>query len=226
MRNKRPPPKLINTRNFKNMNVEQFNKDLQTAPFHVSYIFDDADDVLWAWEKIVTDVCNEHAKPRTLKVCSVSQPWINSEIRIKMNKRFKLFRKAISIKEQQAWNEYKAIRNVITTDIRKAKQNDFQNKVKEVKNTRDYWNILNIATKDTGKKSTIGPLKRPDESLVINDEEKANLMNTYFANIGELLANEIHDTQMVSSPPTNTIMTQFVTDRSLSLKTSPQPTQV
>ena len=57
----------------------------------------------------------------------------------------------------------------------------------EVKKTSAYWNFLNKAINPTVHKS-IGPLKRDDGSLALTDEEKASLMNSYSAAIGEKLA--------------------------------------
>lgn len=37
---------------FKSFNEKAFNKDLECVPFNVAYIFDDVDDICWAWEKM------------------------------------------------------------------------------------------------------------------------------------------------------------------------------
>ena len=42
------------------------------------------------------------------------------------------------------------------------------------------------ATKPKVKKS-IGPLKRDDKSIAVEDSEKANLMNEFFATVGSRL---------------------------------------
>ncbi len=49
--------------------------------FHVSYIFDDLDDVVWCRNKLLRDVDDSHAslKKRTLTTDSV--PYMNSELR-------------------------------------------------------------------------------------------------------------------------------------------------
>ncbi|KAL9982533.1 hypothetical protein ACROYT_G004584 [Oculina patagonica] len=60
----------------------------------------------------------------------------------------------------------------------------------EVKTSSAYWKLLNDATKPKAAKS-IGPLKRENESLAVDDEEKANLMNTYFSSIGEKMAKSV-----------------------------------
>ena len=48
IKNKRPPPKIIKTRDYKRMDINSFRHDLETAPFQIASIFDDPDDHLWA----------------------------------------------------------------------------------------------------------------------------------------------------------------------------------
>ncbi|CAH3156171.1 unnamed protein product, partial [Pocillopora meandrina] len=118
---KRPPPKIIRIRNFKHFNDKDFKTDIERIPFHMTTVFEDKDDSLWAWEQLLNSVCGQHAPHRVVKARSVSSPWINKQIKLKMNRRFKLFKKAIETKEADKWADYKKLRNEITSDIRKAK---------------------------------------------------------------------------------------------------------
>ena len=47
LKNKRPPPKFIKTRNYKRMDEEKFKHDLECTPFHIVSIFEEPDDQLW-----------------------------------------------------------------------------------------------------------------------------------------------------------------------------------
>ena len=49
LRLKRPPPRVIKIRNYKNFDLKSFKSDLVNAPFHATECFEDMDDVLWAW---------------------------------------------------------------------------------------------------------------------------------------------------------------------------------
>ena len=63
---------------------------------------------------------------------------------------------------------------------------------KEVKKTSAYWNLIRNATHSrVHVKSDIGPLKRSDGRLAVADDEKARLMNSHFALVGEKLANAL-----------------------------------
>ena len=190
LKNKRPPPKRIIVRDYKRLDLDSFRHDLATAPFNIASVFDEADDVLWAWQNLFNDICNNHAPWKQVKIRSTSAPWISDEIRYKMNRRYKLFKKAINTKCPSLWQEYKRARNEVTSALRLAKASYFSNMFDEVKNTTAYWKLLNKATNPTLRKS-IGPLKREDGTLAQSDEEKAALMNSHFSTIGERLADEL-----------------------------------
>ena len=111
---------------------------------------------------------------------------VNNDIRRKMNLRFKLFKRAVSTKDQEINARYKKVRNEITSEIRNAKARYFNEKLAEVKSAAAYWNLIAEATNPV-KRNKIGPLKRQDGSLAVNDTEKANLVNDFFANIGTRL---------------------------------------
>ena len=58
----------------------------------------------------------------------------------------------------------------------------------EVKNSTSYWNLVNRATNPKSRR-TIGPIRRSDDSLALQDKDEATSLNSYFATIGEKLNN-------------------------------------
>lgn len=107
LKNKRPPPRVIKVRDLKKMDLERFKSDIENAPFQVAFTFDDTDDVLWAWQSLFDNICNTHAPRKEVKIKSQAPPWMTNEIRIKMNRRFKLFKLAVASKCPIQWSEYK-----------------------------------------------------------------------------------------------------------------------
>lgn len=99
-------------------------------PFHIADMFKDPDDVLWAWEKLYMDICDQHVPYKDTKVHSVSSPWISKQIKLKMNQRFKLFKKVIKAKDVGDWAQYKRVQNEITSDIRVAKAAYFKDQLR------------------------------------------------------------------------------------------------
>jgi len=49
-------------------------------PFHVANTFEDIDDVYWAWEKLLTDVLDDHAPLVQRKSVKPKPPYFNSEV--------------------------------------------------------------------------------------------------------------------------------------------------
>ena len=82
LKRKRPPPTVITIRNFKQFNTENFKADMEQTPFYIASVFDDMDDILWAWNQLFRGVCDSHAPLKEIKVRSVSSPWINNTIRL------------------------------------------------------------------------------------------------------------------------------------------------
>ena len=99
LKNKRPPPKDIKTR----LDEDKFRYDIQTAPFYISSVFDDEDDVFWAWKHLFNNICDEHAALKEVRIRSRSTPWITNTIRCKMNQRYKLFKTTVSSKCSKMW---------------------------------------------------------------------------------------------------------------------------
>ena len=177
---------MINVRNYKQFQVDQFRADIIAAPFQVAQVFEDKDDVLWPWNKLFKNICDLHAPMKRVKIRSQSSPWINNDIRRKMSLRFKLLKRAVSTKDQEIYARYKKVRNEITSQITNAKAQYFNEKLAEAKSATAYWNLIAEATNPL-RRNIIGPLKREDGSLAVNDTEKANLINDFFANIGTRL---------------------------------------
>ena len=132
-------------------------------------------------------ICDNHAQIKIIKIRSRSDLWITNEIRRKMNYRYRLFKSAVSTKDETAWTNYKKIRNEITADVRRAKATFFRENIEAAKSTAAYWKVLSEAT-NPKRRPHIGQLKRDDNTLAVRDEEKANLMNTFFATVGASLS--------------------------------------
>jgi len=114
-------------------------------------------------------VCDQYAPLKDVKVRSSSLRWITNSIRLKINLRYKLFKLAVNTKCPQSWNEYKRIRNEITTDLRQAKAMNFNELFTEIKTTRAYWNLVRKATAPK-KQTIVGPLKTESGYLVVKDD--------------------------------------------------------
>ena len=73
------------------------------------------------------DICNDHAPQKQVKIRNSSAPWISDEIRYKMNRRYKLFKKAVYTNCPLLWQEHKRARNEIISALRLGKTSCFSN---------------------------------------------------------------------------------------------------
>ena len=117
----RDQPKIITIRNFNKFNERNFQSDIARAPFQVCEVFDDPTDVYYAWNLLFTELCNEHAPLKQIKIRSNSLPWITKEIRITMNQRYKTLKRARQLNDPLLWDDYRRLRNKVSTMTKKAK---------------------------------------------------------------------------------------------------------
>ena len=94
---------------------------------------------------------------------------------------------AVATKCPIQWSEYKCARNDVTRSIRLAKASYFLNLFKEVKISSAYWNLVNKATTPNARKR-IWSHKERHRSLALTDEDKANVINSFFATVGDKLS--------------------------------------
>ena len=186
LKNKRPPPIIDETRDYKRLDVRSFRDDIESALFHIASIFDTPDDNLWAWKYLFNDLCDKHAPWKNVKIRSIS--YMTSGIRLKMNRRYKLFKEAVSTKCSRKWSAYKKARNSVTSELRKGKTAYFSKMFGEVQSTSAYWYLIKRAA-DPKARKTIGPVKRADGTLALADQGKARIMNSYLTTVGLNLAN-------------------------------------
>ena len=74
-------PQTILYRSYKHFNDVDFLYDLQSAPFHVIEIFDDADDMAWYTSTLIRSVIDSHAPVKSKLVKRQSVPYMKSLLR-------------------------------------------------------------------------------------------------------------------------------------------------
>ena len=90
---------------------------------------------MWFWQQLFSDICDQHAPWKEIKVRVSSAPWITNDIRLAMNRRYKLFKAAVASKSAKLWSDYKRARNKVTSDLRRAKALYFSKMFNEVRSS-------------------------------------------------------------------------------------------
>jgi phosphoribosylaminoimidazolecarboxamide formyltransferase/IMP cyclohydrolase len=174
-------------KNYKYVDKSKFKSALQNVPWWVCDIFDDLDDVQNAWELLYKDVVDEYITERKVKVRQNSLPWVNSEIRKRLNKRFKLLKNWQQTKYPIAHKNYKEARNLANIRMKKTEVEYWKSEFDNATNYKEFWKVVKKVHRKT-KAIKIGPLEDDLGNVQTNEKEKAELMNNYFATVGEKLA--------------------------------------
>ena len=75
-------------RSFKNFDKGSSCSNLSLVPFSKAYVFDDPEDVYWAWEKLFVEVLDDHAPVKSFRRKHGEQfQFINPELREVMRER-------------------------------------------------------------------------------------------------------------------------------------------
>ena len=179
-------PKFINFRMSSKIDVEQYKNDIRNQNWDSISIHDAVD----LWQSLILEVVDKHMPYRSKRISTKGSPWMNAIIFKMMKKRDKLKRKANKLKDSKLMEEYRKLRNKITTEIRKAKKKYYSEKFANLKaNPKQTWKTL----------KSIIPNKKSVESTISlnrgNDGETSldisNAFNTFFAEVGSNLAKEI-----------------------------------
>ena len=195
IKSRNPPPVIKQVKDLKGVkeNPRPLQNDLENAPWWICSIFEDTDDVAWAWESLFKDVVDSHVPNRLVKVKQCSLPWMNSEIRKAMNKRYKLLKLCDgTAATKKYWKEYKLIRNKVTTLLRSAETQYWKEKFTKAKNSSVFWKTVNRVI-GKQKSSRVGPVKDTSGTEILDDEKKANLFNQHFVNAGREIAESFPD---------------------------------
>ena len=72
---------FIYYRSYKHFDINEYKKDISSAPYHVGEIFDDLDDKYWFTSKLMTCVTDFHAPRKTRKPVDQPVPFMNARLR-------------------------------------------------------------------------------------------------------------------------------------------------
>ena len=194
--------KLINNikeRNFKNFNKREFLEEIQNI---------NIDDVLYLsindlsnenFYNNINYILDEFAPFKKLNINDIkltTKPWINKEVQHLMWERDKLFKKFRNGSDDEAktklYNDYKKIRNELTSLKRNNKQDYYKNYFeKNKKKTAALCKgIRSLVTIKSTNKTDISILDS-NGKLITNPLKIVNCFNEYFVNVGCNVENKI-----------------------------------
>lgn len=175
--------KHITYRSFKNFNESLFRSDLNDSNLKLVETFTDPNVALNMFYDTLKTVLDKHAPLKEKRIKREYQPkWITDEIKILMRKRDECH------KHGQI-DQFKILRNKITSLIRKSKRDYFNKAVQDNKTPGVLWRNL----KSISNKQQHGKMRIPNE-IITNDgrsvEGSTNIvdeMNKHFVNISSTI---------------------------------------
>ncbi|XP_073250681.1 uncharacterized protein [Porites lutea] len=139
-------PRILEYRSYKNFNPTLFNDDLRNIPWHIVENEDSVDDALFTWNKMFSEVADQHAPVKRRRVKGTPLPWMNSQISDSMKERDWAHRKARKSNSARHWSMYEKLRNKVNGLVRTAKSKYYCDMIEEAKGDSDkVWKAVNEA---------------------------------------------------------------------------------
>lgn len=181
--------KSIQYRSFKTFDENAFLNDLLSVQWQILENFEDIDDIIRIWYSLFIDIVDKHAPVKEHRIKSKLQPdWLTPEILDSMKERD-------TLKSQGKFDEYKILRNKVSSLIQESKQATYKNKIEEGKDDpKSIWKFFKefgAASKNKDENNMLGI--RIDDRLVLDETELAECFNDFFINIASKIKEPIVD---------------------------------
>ena len=167
----RSPPKIVESRSFKNYNKFAFRRVLFYTLNSMSIEKELDPNKTWeTWKNVFTSIADKHAPLRTRKVRSKRTPWLTNEIKKQMNHRDYLKQKATQTKSRHFYEAYKIARNKTNKMVEKAKSRHFQHTINNNSNDpKQSWKGVNLIRGKGSKTTNITSLE-VEEEIITGDK--------------------------------------------------------
>ena len=121
-------------------------------------------------------------KSKTHKNARKTTPtWMNKKNLRLIKKKYKLYKRFLSTNAGRDYQKYIETRNECKREVKKSKRQHEKKIVNNIKsNPKQFWKYVQNKLKST---SGISPLDKKDGEKAISDEDKANVLNDFFASV-------------------------------------------
>ena len=166
-------------------------QDLRDTNWSASVHDNDTDTTVSNWCQHFTDLVDQHAPIKKIKVRGVNMPWMTAELSKAMQDRDYHLKKAHKTKSETYWSTYRKLRCFVNKKVRECKSKYYENLIDEHNNNPPgLWKTLNELTSRNSQSSA-------PSTIISNGVEYKNtksiafLFNNFFTNVGITLANAI-----------------------------------
>ena len=187
-------PITTQSRSYKKFDEFLFKQDIDFIPWQYILSLDDPLNAWQIWKELFLEVANKHAPVKQRRIRKTPAPWLSVEIKKLIWERDRLKRKAICSNDENDWENFKAIKNLVNYKIRDSK-NQYYNSLflNNVGRTKETWSGINSLLNKTKSSSNIQKIVQ--DGIEITDPVAiSNIFNKHFTEIGPKLAAQISTT--------------------------------
>ena len=181
----------ITYRSFKNFDESRFISDMHDIPWETIEYFNDINEIVEVWNKMFLEIVNKYAPLKSHRIKRKYQPdWLTPQILDCIKERDKC-------KLNGKMDEYRLLRNKVSSMIDTAKKEAYQTKVEKGKDDpRSIWKLFKqfgMSKKGTTKVNNFEI--KINNDIISDDQDIANIFNDYFVNIPSKLKEPIQPSE-------------------------------
>ena len=180
-------PRHVFYRSYRNFNDADFCHAVSSAPFHVSDIFDDVEDMAWFTSSLISTIINEHAPMKRKYIRQESVPYMNARLRKAMYSR-NMARTKFRKHGKQYWHENRRQRNLVVSLRKQSLRKYFSEKC--VKKDANFWKTISPFMTNKNSRNGNNIILRENDKTVVDSNEVCEIFNSYFANIASSIGFE------------------------------------
>ncbi|KFQ62135.1 hypothetical protein N334_11299, partial [Pelecanus crispus] len=179
-RDMRKARSAVRTLNFRKANFHLFNELVRRTPWE-TVLRDRGTEQSWQIFKDTFHRAQELSVPMCKKSGKEGKrpAWLSQDLLVKLKSKRELHRQWKQ--GQVSWGEYRETARLCREEVRKAKARMELNLARDVKNNKKgFYRYVNHKRK---VKESVPPLMNKKGNLVSTDEEKAEVLNNFFASV-------------------------------------------
>ena len=186
-------------RSMKYFDENAFIDDLSMVPFHVTEIFDDANDAYWLFDKLYLDVLDKHAPIKTARKHPKHAPFMHTELRKARNVKAMLRRKYDKFPNNDNWKTYKKQRNYVTKLRNKSIKQYFIANCDPKKSPGMFWKVIKPFISNKVSSQNVCISLHENDTIVHDNLEVCNIFNNHFLSSANLIGSKdpIKDSEWV-----------------------------
>ena len=202
-------------RSYRNLDtcIAKLQEDLTNLNWSPFY---DCVDPSVCWDimlKNITTVADRQCPLKKIKIKKIKLPWVNHGILETINDRGNALKPFERTKNPTDWTTYKRLRNEVKRGVREARE-DFT--VETLERTagdhKKFWKVIqDLLPRSNSSCSTFTLIDQKDNSEVPSGQT-TDFINSFFATIGQNLAQSFTDTSVAGLPRTNLELPNIITN--------------